>query len=115
MWDFFKRIEIIGEDNKPTQNFGDPTWVYYQYRLAKKDLRTKEEIMAEGRRMILEIEGRGVPIAQGFGENYWDLNPELDKKVRFLYEDAKISLWTEMPDSFVKSIPNAIGVTTLIF
>jgi len=113
MWDFFKRIEIIGEDNKPTQNFGDPTWVYYQYRLAKKDLRTKEEIMAEGRRMIGDIENRGVPIAQGFGENYWDLSPELDKKVRFLYEDAKISLWTEMPDSFVKSIPNAIGVSTL--
>ena len=113
MWDFFKRIEIIGDDNKPTQNFGDPTWVYYQYRLAKKDLRTKEEIMAEGRRMIREIEGRGVPIAQGFGENYWDLNPELDKKVRFLYEDAKISLWTEMPDSFIKSIPNAVAVSTL--
>jgi ethanolamine ammonia-lyase large subunit len=113
MWDFFKRIEIIGEDNKPTQHFGDPTWVYYQYRLAKKDLRTKEEILAEGRSMIGEIENRGVPIAQGFGENYWDLNPDLDKKIRFLYEDAKISLWTEMSDSFVKSIPNAIGVTTL--
>lgn len=113
MWNFFKKIEIIGDDNKPTQHFGDPTWVYYQYRLAKKDLRTKEEIMAEGRRMIREIEGRGVSIAQGFGENYWDLNPDLDKKVRFLYKDAKISLWTEMPDSFVKSIPNAVGVTTL--
>jgi len=113
MWDFFKRIDIIGEDNRPTEHFGDPTWVYYQYRLAKKDLRTQEEIVAEGRRIIQGIENRGVPIAQRFGENIWDLDPELDKKVRFLYEDAKISLWTEMPQSFVKSIPNAIVATTL--
>jgi ethanolamine ammonia-lyase large subunit len=113
MWDFFKRIEIIGEDNRPTEHFGDPTWVYYQYLLAKKDLRTQEEIFAEGRRIIQGIESRGVPIAQRFGENIWDLDPELDKKVRFLYEDAKVSLWTEMPTSFVKTIPNAIAVTTL--
>jgi ethanolamine ammonia-lyase large subunit len=113
MWDFFKRIDIIGEDNSPTEHFGDPTWVYYQYRLAKKDLRTQEEIVAEGRRIIQDIERRGVPIAQRFGENIWDLDPELDQKVRFLYEDAKVSLWTEMPSSFVKSIPNAIAVTTL--
>jgi len=113
MWEFFKRIDIIGEDNRPTEHFGDPTWVYYQYRLSKKDLRTQEEIVAEGRRIIQSIESRGVPIAQRFGENIWDLNPELDKKVRFLYEDAKISLWTEMPQSFVKSIPNAIAATTL--
>jgi ethanolamine ammonia-lyase large subunit len=113
MWDFFKRIDIIGEDNRPTEHFGDPTWVYYQYRLAKKDLRTQEEIVAEGRRIIQGIETRGVPIAQRFGENIWDLDPELDQKVRFLYEDAKVSLWTEMPPSFVKSVPNAIAVTTL--
>jgi ethanolamine ammonia-lyase large subunit len=113
IWDFFKRIEIIGEDNRPTEHFGDPTWVYYQYRLAKKDLRSPEEIFAEGRRIIREVENRGVPIAQGFGENIWDLNPELDKKVRFLYEDAKISLWTEMPKSFVSAIPKAVAVGTL--
>jgi ethanolamine ammonia-lyase large subunit len=113
MWDFFKRLEIIGEDNRPTEHFGDPTWVYYQYRLAKKDLRTPEEIFAEGRKIIREIENRGVPIAQGFGENIWDLNPELDKKVRYLYEDAKISLWTELTQSFQKSIPNAITLSTV--
>jgi len=113
IWDFFKRIEIIGEDNRPTENFGDPTWVYYQYRLAKKDLRTPEEIFAEGRKIIREIENRGVPIAKGFGENIWDLDPELDKKVHYLYEDAKISLWTEMTQSFQKSIPNAITLSTV--
>ncbi|WP_084454573.1 ethanolamine ammonia-lyase subunit EutB [Algoriphagus terrigena] len=112
MWDFFKKIEVIGADNRPTEHFGDPTWVYYQYQLAKKDLRTKEEILAEGRKTIAEIEERGVPIAQGFGENVWDLNPELDKKIHELYEDAKVSLWAEMPSSFVQAIPAAIPLIT---
>ncbi|SHO63107.1 ethanolamine ammonia-lyase subunit EutB [Algoriphagus zhangzhouensis] len=112
MWDFFKKIEIIGEDNKPTANFGDPTWVYYQYRMAKGDLRTREEIVAEGRKTIAEIEDRGVPIAQGFGENVWDLEPELDKKIHALYEDAKESLWTEMTPDFVQSIPAAVPLLT---
>lgn len=113
MWDFFKRIEIIGKDNRPTAHFGDPTWVYYQYRLAKKDLRSQEEILAEGRKYIEEVEGRGVPIAQGYGENIWDLKPELDEKIHRLYEDAKLCLWTEMPDSFLKSIPTALPLMTL--
>lgn len=112
MWNFFKKIEIIGADNRPTEHFGDPTWVYYQYRLAKKDLRTKEEILAEGRKTITEIESRGVPIAQGFGKNTWDLSPELDKKIHELYEDAKMSLWAEMPHTFIQSIPASIPLIT---
>ncbi|WP_236025606.1 ethanolamine ammonia-lyase subunit EutB [Algoriphagus oliviformis] len=112
MWDFFKKIEIIGDDNRPTEHFGDPTWVYYQYRLAKKDLRTKEEILAEGRKTIAEVEARGVPIAQGFGENVWDLEPGLDKKIHEIYEDAKVSLWAEMPDSFVQAIPASLPLIT---
>lgn len=112
MWDFFKEIEIIGDDNKPTAHFGDPTWVYYKYRLAKSDLRTREEIMAEGRKLIVEIENRGVPIAQGFGENVWDLDPELDKKIHALYEDAKVSLWAEMPIDFIETIPASVPLLT---
>jgi ethanolamine ammonia-lyase large subunit len=112
MWDFFKKIEVTGADNRPTEHFGDPTWVYYQYRLAKKDLRTKEEILAEGRKIIAEIEDRGVPIAQGFGENVWDLTPKLDKKIHALYDDAKKSLWAEMSTSFVQAIPNSIPLIT---
>jgi ethanolamine ammonia-lyase large subunit len=112
MWDFFKKIEIIGEDNRPTAHFGDPTWVYYQYRLAKSDLRTREEIMAEGRQLIAEIENRGVPIAQGFGENIWDLHPELEARIHALYEDAKVSIWAEMPQTFIQNIPNSVALIT---
>jgi ethanolamine ammonia-lyase large subunit len=112
MWEFFKKIEVIGPDGKITEHFGDPLWVYYKYRIAKGDTRTREEIYKEGNRMIAEIEERGVPIAVGYGKNIWDLEPALDKKIHFLYEDSKACLWREMTDAFVESIPNAVYIET---
>lgn len=112
MWDFFKGIGILDAGGNATEHFGDPVWVYYQYRLAKKDSRSKEEIYAEGKQLIAEIEERGVPIAQGYGENIWDLEPELDKKIHELYEDSKKCIWGEMDESFVASVPNAVSIRT---
>jgi ethanolamine ammonia-lyase large subunit len=112
MWDFFKKLEVIDEQGKPTKHFGDPTWVYYKFRQTKNDKRSLEEICEEGEQAIARIEKRGVPIAKGYGNNYWDLNPTLDKQVHYLYEDAKVSLWTELKHSFVSSIPSAIAITT---
>jgi len=112
MWDFFKKIQVIDTTGKPTEHFGDPIWVYYQYCLAKKDSRSKAEIYAEGRQCITRIRERGVPIAEGFGENIWDLTPELDKEVHTLYEDAKISLWTELDSKFITTIPAAVAIST---
>ena len=112
MWAFFKKIGIIDQSGKPTQHFGDPVWVYYQYQKAKRDGRAKEEIYREGRQKIAEIRKRGVFIAEGYGKNIWDLDPELDQKVHELYEDAKVSIWTEMPAGFVQSIPGAIAIHT---
>jgi ethanolamine ammonia-lyase large subunit len=40
MWDFYKRIGIVDEKNNYTTNYGDPLWVYYQYRLAKGETRS---------------------------------------------------------------------------
>jgi len=112
MWAFFKKLQVIDEDGQATEHFGDPLWVYYQYRLAKNDTRTKEAIYEEGTKLIAEIEGRGVPITKGYGENIWDLPPKLDAEVRHLYEDAKLSLWTEITPAFVASIPHAVSIRT---
>jgi ethanolamine ammonia-lyase large subunit len=112
MWAFFQRIDIIDEKGKPTQHFGDPLWVYYQYLLAKNDLRTKQEIYAEGKKLIAEIRSRGVPIAEGFGDNIWDLKPELDQQIHELYEDAKVSIWSAWTPNFLKSISNVVPVYT---
>jgi len=112
MWDFFKKIKIVDANDKYTKHFGDPIWVYYQYCLAKGDKRSKKEIYEAGEAAIKRIEGRGVPIARGHGENPWDMDPELDKRIHALYDDAKISLWTEWSPEAIEAIPNAMVITT---
>ncbi|MFP4387827.1 MAG: ethanolamine ammonia-lyase subunit EutB, partial [Desulfococcaceae bacterium] len=112
MWTFFKKIGIVDENDEYTEHFGDPVWVYYQYRLAKGDERSKDEIYAEGEEAIERIEARGVPIARGHGKNPWDLNPELKERIWTLYRDAKVSLWSEMTEEFIQSIPNAELIST---
>ena len=112
IWDFFKKIKVLDESGNPTEHFGNPAWVYYQYRLAKNDPRPPSQILAEGKKLIQEIKNRGVPIAEGYGEEIWELTPSLDTEIRRLYEDAKESLWTEMSPAFVQSIPNAITIFT---
>jgi ethanolamine ammonia-lyase large subunit len=112
MWKFFQDIEIIDYQGKPTTHFGDPVWVYYQYCKAKLDIRSQKEILEEGQLCIQRIRKRGVFITEGFGKNYWDLPSELDQEVHDLYEDAKISIWSQMTPAFVASIPAAIPLFT---
>ena len=113
MWDFFKKLQVVDDKGKATEHFGDPIWVYYQYCLAKKDGRSKEEIYKEGRECLARIKGRGVPIAEGYGEQLWDLDPELDREVHRLYDDAKVSLWTALSPAFIATIPEANRIFTL--
>lgn len=112
MWEFFQKLEVIDSNGKPTENFGNPKWVYYQYLKAKGDTRSQEEIFTEGDLRLREIDDRGVAIAEGFGENVWDLDPKLEKEVKALYEDAKESLWTPMDKSFAGSIRDSLLITT---
>lgn len=119
MWDFFKRIQVIDKHGKPTKHFGDPVWVYYQYCKAKGDNRSQQEIMAEGKQKFNEIHntwlktGNKVPLAAGYGKNYWDPNPKLDKKIRALYADAKKAIWSEFTPEFIKSVPDSVKLATL--
>jgi ethanolamine ammonia-lyase large subunit len=112
MWAFFKQIGVIDKNGKETEHFGDPNWVYYQYRLAKGDKRSMDRIMAEGKMKMQEVEARGVPLAVGHGQNPWDINPQLKEKIWALYNDAKVSLWAELTPEFVKTIPNPVQITT---
>jgi ethanolamine ammonia-lyase large subunit len=113
MWDFYKRLGIVDKKNKYTKHFGDPLWVYYKYRETKGDKRSKDAIYAEGRRKMKEVEARGVDLATGHGKELWDLNLELEKKVKSYYDDAKKCLWAELTPEFAKSIPNVLRVKTL--
>ncbi len=113
MWAFYKRIGIVDNNNKYTDHFGDPLWVYYQYLLAKGDKRSKDAIYAEGKKKMKEVEGRGVDLATGHGKNIWDLNPKLAKDVTAYYNDAKVSLKAELTPVFISTIPNAVQASTL--
>ena len=68
--------------------------------------------MAEGKKIAAEVQARDVPLAIGYGKNIWDLNPELNKKIHGLYEDAKVALWAEMTADFISTIPNAVSIKT---
>ncbi|WP_162003107.1 ethanolamine ammonia-lyase [Microvirga tunisiensis] len=113
MWDFYKRIGIVDANDKYTRNYGDPLWVYYQYCLAKGDVRSKDAIYAEGQKQMTEVEERGVDLATGHGEKIWDLNPKLAAKVVDLYNDAKTSLWAELTPDFIATVPGVVPIRTL--
>ncbi|WP_010584391.1 ethanolamine ammonia-lyase subunit EutB [Schlesneria paludicola] len=112
MWSFFQQIGVISADGKPTEHFGDPTWVYLQYCRRKNDVRTDAEIVAESNRIIAEIRQRGVFLAQGFGERPSELAPKIRAEIQTVYEDAKRCIWKEWDPTFVKRIPNAIPLAT---
>lgn len=113
MWEFFKRIGVIGNDNKPTTLFGQPNQVYLRYCKAKGDFRNDTEILSEGKAAIERIRKRGVPIAEGYGEKPWMLQPALDHEIRELYKDAKYCLWTEWEPSYLHAIQNALVVASM--
>jgi len=109
---FFQKIGIVDAQGTYTEHFGDPLWVYYQYKLAKGDKRPQKEIYAEGEAAIKRCEARGVPIARGHGKELWDLEPRLAKKIRALYDDAKACIWDEFPPEFLAKFPKALVVAT---
>jgi ethanolamine ammonia-lyase large subunit len=108
MWAFFQRLGVIDKAGNPTPRFGQPLWVWQQYRRAKGDARPAEEVEAEGRQKMKEVRGRGVALAEGFGKHPWDLAPALDREIRELYADAKKCIWAELSTQFLQSLPNPV-------
>jgi ethanolamine ammonia-lyase large subunit len=112
MWVFFQRLGVIDAQGRPTEHFGDPAWVYLQYRRHQGDTRPDADVLAEASRQMAEVRARGVPLAVGHGEHPWELEPSLDRELRQLYDDAKAGLWTELSPEFLATIPNAVRLRT---
>ncbi len=111
-WRFFQELGVIDSEGHPTEHFGDPAWVYLKYQRRKGDARSDREILSEGQSQIEAIRSRGVFIAQGRGQNPWDLDPEIDKQTRQIYADAKKCIWTEWDPKFFPQIPEAMLLAT---
>ncbi len=109
MWRFFQQLGVIDEQGQPTKHFGDPNWVYLQYRRRRGDERADDIILAEGRKTMAEIRGRGLFLAEGHGERPSDLAPDLQRDIRRIYDDSKASLWAEwnpeLPTRLADSLP----------
>ena len=112
MWNFFQSLGVIDQKGKPTVHFGDPNWVYLQYRRKKGDRRSDESILQEGTKRLTEIRERGVFIAEGFGKQQWQLTEKLDSDTRTIYTDAKKCIWREWDEAFIRQLPKVIRVRT---
>ncbi len=110
MWKFFQTLGVIDSQGQPTRYFGQPTWVYLQYQRRKGDDRSDADILAEGKAILAEVRSRGVFIAEGYGDKPWSVQPELDRRVRHLYEDSKKCIWAEIPDEFFARIPGVVSI-----
>jgi ethanolamine ammonia-lyase large subunit len=112
MWQFFQQLGVIDPEGRPTDHFGDPLRVFLQYRRRKGDARREPEILDEGRRLLADVRGRGLFVAEGCGERPWDLQPALQDDIRRVYDDAKLSIWAELRSDFIDAIPNHLQLAT---
>jgi ethanolamine ammonia-lyase large subunit len=112
MWEFFQQLGVIDPDGRPTDHFGDPLWVFVQYRRRKGDARRDAEILDEGRQQLADVRERGLFVAEGHGENPWDLQPALKNDIRRVYGDAKLSIWAELKPEFIETVPNHLRLAT---
>lgn len=112
MWAFFQQLGVIDAQGKPTKHFGDPTWVYLQYRRKKGDSRPEERILDEGRRQLADVRSRGVFLATGYGEKTSALSPDLQQQIDRIYHDAKQSIWAELTPAFIATLPASVPIKT---
>ena len=112
MWQFFQQLGVIDRDGRPTEHFGDPLWVFLQYRRRKGDVRSDPEILDEGKQQLADVRARGLFVAEGHGKRPWDLQPALRDDIRHVYDDAKLSIWAELTPEFIDAIPGHLRLST---
>jgi ethanolamine ammonia-lyase large subunit len=113
MWQFFQELGVVDADGHPTEHFGDPLWIFLQYRRRKGDARREPEILEEGRQQLADARARGLFVAEGHGKRPWDLQPALQADIRRVYDDAKLSIWAELEPGFIDAVPKRLRLATL--
>ena len=104
MWAFFQRLGILDGASRPTEHFGRPLHVWLQYRRLKGDDRADADILASGREGMEAVRNRGVPLAEGHGQEIWDLAPALERELRTLFADARKVLGLGFTPAFQASL-----------
>jgi len=112
MWQFFQTLGVVDRVGNPGKNFGQPLNIFAEYQRRTGDTRSEEKIHNEGRRQLAEVRRRGVFIADGHGTLPCDLRPQLKSDINQIYNDAKESIWAELSDEFIDSVPNHVLAAT---
>jgi len=112
MWKFFQQLGVIDPSGRPTEHFGDPLWVFVQYRRRKGDARRDPEILDEGRQRLADVRARGLFVSEGHGKRPWDLQPALQNDMQHVYDEAKLSIWAELKPHFIDAIPGHLRLAT---
>lgn len=112
MWDFFRTINVIDEQGKPTSHFGDPAWVYYQYQQRKGDARSEQAIRREAEHQIAAVRSRGVFITEGHGASFSDIPESTQRNINRIYDDAKKSIWAQLTPGFISEVPVCMALDT---
>jgi ethanolamine ammonia-lyase large subunit len=75
---------VLDEAGRPGDHFGDPHWMYFQYKLAKRDKRDQIDIIQEAKAMFERVRSHGVLIAEGHdGSDFASPPKDLDAHVRY--------------------------------
>lgn len=113
MMKFFIQLGIFDQSGKPTQHFGDPLWLNYQFRKAKGDTRSFEQISIDARKEMEAVQRRGVALSIGHGKKIWDFNLALKADLDRLDAAARKSIHSPLSPEFQKSaLPRAHRLTT---
>ncbi len=112
MWSFYRKLGVVNADGTPGPHFGDPKWVFLQYRRAKGDTRSDAQIMAEADAKLATVRSHGVWIAEGHGDKPWKLEPRLDAYIRDLVADGKKMIHTVLPEDYAQKMAPAVAIMT---
>ncbi len=110
---FFIRLGIIDIGGEPTEHFGDPIWVYYQYQKTRGVTQSYSEFKKRAEIEMQEVQRRGVALSIGFGKNVWDFNADLDRSLEALDAAARASIHAPLNADFLtKYFPNSLQLNT---
>ena len=83
MWAFFQKLGVIDADGRPTAHFGDPRWVYLQYRRARRDARTgRRDPARRPTRQSRACAAAACSSRRATAPKPSDMDPALDQQVR---------------------------------
>jgi ethanolamine ammonia-lyase large subunit len=113
MWAFFQKLGVVDAAGRPGPNFGRPERIFLQYKRRLGDTRSDAEILREAGDKLKVVRAHNVDISTGHGEQIWDLDPQLNRKIHTLYADAKKCIWAELPPAFEGGVGAAVTLKTL--